>query len=243
MADRFYYVGPWEDEITLDGPEAHHLATVLRQKTGNEVELFDGLGTSASGQLIEVAKRSVRIRLLSAPAKSAERPTTLTLAVAPPKRDRLQWLVEKATELGVDRFVPLLTERSVVKPRPGKLERLTGTAIEACKQSGRNQLMEIAPTTSLPELLQQSKAEHSHLMFGDVPEKQERSHRAPILPENVSSIIVCIGPEGGFSPDELQLLRDSEARPISISSNILRVETAAIALAAVLVSQIDTHFE
>ncbi|MEW4488418.1 RsmE family RNA methyltransferase [Thalassoglobus sp. JC818] len=243
MADRFYYVGPWEDEVTLDGPEAHHLGTVLRRKAGEEVELFDGLGTSASGQLTEVAKRSVRIRLTSAPSQSAKNITKLTLAVAPPKRDRLQWLVEKATELGVDRFIPLITERSVVKPRPGKLERLSSTVVEACKQSGRNHLMEVAPTSSLPDLIKDSQDQNSPLLFGDVPDKQEQAQQAIKLSGPHSSVTVCIGPEGGFSPEERQLLRDSGACPVSISSNVLRVETAAIALAAVLISQIDIHFE
>ncbi len=158
----------------------------------------------------------------------------LTLAVACPKGDRLKWLVEKATELGVAVFIPLHCERSVVEPRESKLARLEQTVLAACKQSRRNRLMTITEPCSLEDLLAAS-AGHTWLAHpGGRPllellaNQRQSAHQQPL------SIRAAIGPEGGFSPAEVDRAEHSGAQLVSIGRSILRVETAALSLAALV---------
>ena len=155
MADRFYCPGPWPDgRAVLEGDEARHLARVRRVGVGESVAFFDGRGA-----------RGHRPRSSRSGATGSTWPSSRTgcrggtlrggliLATAVPKGDRFDWLVEKATELGVTRLVPIRAERSSVDPRPAKLDRLRRLVVEACKQSGRSRLMEIAETVAWADWL------------------------------------------------------------------------------------------
>src|SRR5690606_38633593 len=130
-------------ELTLTGSEAHHLSHVLRLGPGAIVTLFDGEGNEAVAEVISTGKRDVRLKQHSFANRFDPTDVSITLAVAPPKGDRFRWMVEKATELGVARLVPLLTTRTIVDPRESKLDKLRQTVIAACKQCGRSRLMEI----------------------------------------------------------------------------------------------------
>jgi 16S rRNA (uracil1498-N3)-methyltransferase len=153
----------------------------------------------------------------------------LTLATAVPKGDRFDWLVEKATELGVARLVPLITARSVVHPGTSKLDRLRRRIVEASKQCGRSRLMELAvpiPWTDCVSREFSGKdvwvADPSGAPFsrGEVPSQ--------------GSVLAAIGPEGGFTPDELEAACRHGARLVALGRRILRIETAGMALSALL---------
>ncbi len=146
MAERFYSrdaLLPATASLTLAGDQAHHLARVRRVQVGEMVEIFDGQGNATAAEVVTVEKTRVTLRSVGSPLPDRRPGIDLTLATAVPKGERFDWLIEKASELGVDRIVPLLTERSVVDPGQAKLERLRKTCVESAKQSGRNRLMNI----------------------------------------------------------------------------------------------------
>jgi len=144
-----------------------------------------------------------------------------------PKGDRQKWLVEKTTELGVTRIIPLVTERGVAQPVEAALQRLRRGVIEASKQCGRNRLMEIGEPRSAAELFAENAVAETRLIahFGGRP------MNATHFPFNID-LIAAIGPEGGFTEAEVAAATAAGWRSVSLGSRILRVETAAIAIAA-----------
>lgn len=219
--------------VSLSEAESHHLAKVLRKKVGENVELFDGSGLRAPGRIELIAKREVKIRLLREPFSTLPGLPHVTLAVAPPKGDRFRWLVEKATEIGVARIIPIQTERTVVNPGENKLDKLRQTMIAACKQSGRDQFLDLQTHRSIASL-RDILPQFETALYGDVP---RNSDVTPLLKRGYKTgpVLGIIGPEGGFSLEETELFRSWGALPISLSPHILRIETAAIAFASLFI--------
>jgi len=235
MSRRYFVDAPISgDSAQLTGPEAHHLLHVMRAKPGDEVVLFDGSGDEFPARIERLGRSEVVLAVLERETVDRELPGQLTLAVALPKGDRQRWLVEKAVELGVSRLVPLETERSVAQPNAKALERLRRAVIEASKQCGRNRLMEIVPAQPWSEFLATTDSAQrliAHPTGGissvDVP----FSHTEPI--------VVAVGPEGGFSDAEVTAAMNHSWQAIVLGQRILRIETAALALAAAIVAQLE----
>jgi 16S rRNA (uracil1498-N3)-methyltransferase len=224
MAERFYVnralaAGP----IALQGPEAHHLATVCRLRPGDRVCLFNGDGREYPAEIIAVARRSVELQVLTVEERRRELGFRLEVAAPLPKGDRAQFLLEKLTELGATVFVPLQTERSVVHPRETKLEKLQRYVIEASKQCGRNVLLRVEGLTNW----------ESYCRRADLPELRILAHpcAASEMRPSRCDVAVAVGPEGGFAENEVALARAAGWRPVGLGPRILRVETAALALA------------
>lgn len=239
---RFYFAARIaSDVVELTGPEAHHLRHVLRVEVGDSVELFDGRGGHAVGQVETVAKQSVRIRI-GRRGHSAPTPTFgVILATAMPKGDRFGWLVEKATELGVTRLIPLITQRSVVAAGSGKLDKLRRTVIEACKQCGRNDLMTIDELARWPDVVSREFAVPHRAILIAHPGGEAWSTAGWLGSSEASpqhDVLIAIGPEGGFTGEELELGQRHGARLVNLGPHVLRIETAAIA-AAVLALKSD----
>jgi len=157
----------------------------------------------------------------------------IVLATAVPKGERMDWLVEKATELGVSRLIPLKTTRSTVDPRDSKLDRLRGQVIAACKQSRRNELMEIAPVVHWSEFV--ASLREAAPFFVAHPGGQTLSQTvSQVMPAATAEVIVAIGPEGGWTDEEVALAESRGAQRISLGPQILRIETAALAAAVLL---------
>ncbi len=235
MPDRFFAPGTWQtgDELELPEGEAQHISRVLRMKPGQSVELFNGLGAHAFAELVDVGKRRVSVRVDGDVIMQPVPEVHVTLAVASPKGDRFRWMLEKLTELGVDRLIPLRTERGVVDPRDSKLEKLEQNVIAACKQCRRDRLMEITPVQSLSEVLAQTPR---CCLFGDAagePLSQVLASSAA-----ASSIVIVVGPEGGLTAAERDLLRGTGSLPVRVGRHVLRIETAAVALAAAALSML-----
>ncbi|MBT5017831.1 MAG: 16S rRNA (uracil(1498)-N(3))-methyltransferase [Planctomicrobium sp.] len=230
MSDRFYIEAHWAETVTLAGSEAQHLAKVLRKKIGDVVELFDGRGQRAQATIEAISKRDVRLKLINEPTSTQPLIPNITLAVAPPKGDRFRWLIEKATELGVHKVIPIRTERSVVRPGETKLEKLRQTMIAACKQCGRDQFMEIDSVTEFGSLRDRADIP-ARKYFGAIPtpDIECSNHNSS---ESRQDALICIGPEGGFCSQEVEELLEWGAIPLSVSPHVLRVETAAIATVA-----------
>jgi 16S rRNA (uracil1498-N3)-methyltransferase len=231
MSERFFASTPIRgDRATLEGSDAHHLAHVMRAKMGETVVLFDGSGVEYEAQIEAISKSNVQLAILAQRAINRESKLRLTLAVALPKGERQQWLVEKAVELGVAAIVPIVAERSVAQPTASALARLRRTVIEASKQCGRNRLMEIAE----PERWMQyagASGNGSIRLIGHPGGKPVRDVFGGTTLAT-ETIIAAIGPEGGFSNAEFNQTFAAGWQAIDLGPRILRVETAAIALAA-----------
>ncbi len=220
---RLYVEQPLEGlgSLTLDGPPAHYLGTVMRLKAGDPVRLFDDISGEWLAEVTAVARRTVDVALVSKLAEREQAPD-LWLLAAPIKKGRIDWTVEKACELGVDRFVPVVTRRSVVdKVNP---ERLRAHMIEAAEQCGRTALPQMEPLIKLERLLA-DWPEGRRIYFAD--ETGGAAFATAITPGPAA---ILIGPEGGFTEEERALLRAHEATcAVSLGPRILRADTAAVA--------------
>ena len=199
----------------------------MRLKVGDAATLFDGSGAEFAARVASTSRSSLEMEILERREISRERAGELVLAVALPKGDRQKWLVEKATELGVSRLVPLVTKRAVAQPAASALKRLQRGIVEASKQCGRNRLMQLADPLPLAELLATVPTEATRLLAhpGGEPLNTSRSGE---------SCWVAIGPEGGFTEDEATAALAAGWQRISLGPRILRIETAALAVAALL---------
>lgn len=225
-----YYAPQLSDAETcrLEGSEFHHLAHVMRAGVGDQIVVFDGQGHAAEAQIVELSKSHASL-LISRRVREEETQPAVIVATAVPKADRFRWLVEKATELGVSRLIPLETARSVAEPGAGKLDKMRAAVIEACKQSGRNWLMAIDPLTEWQAFLS-SVAGMGRLLVAD-PGGTVQASLCETQPSE-QHLVLVVGPEGGFTDLELVQAVDAGGRCISLGPHILRTETAAIALAA-----------
>lgn len=230
MPSRYFSDDPilWPTEGTarLVDNEAHHFLHVMRGKIGDRLTLFDGSGAEFEAEVTETTRREVLLAVLAREEIDREPRVELTLGVAIPKSDRQKVLVEKLTELGVARLVPLVTERSVAAPKASGLDKLRRAVIEASKQCGRNRLMAIEEPVALAEFLDQTDAEVKRIAhpYGE----------SQPLAAAGGSCAVAVGPEGGFSDAEVAAATKAGWTPLTLGRSILRIETAAIAAAAQL---------
>jgi 16S rRNA (uracil1498-N3)-methyltransferase len=238
MSERFFSPRPiTAGGMMLDGPEAHHLLHVMRAAVGDEVTLFDGSGAEFRATVETVRRTDAELRIIERREINRELPFDLVVGVALPKGDRQKWLVEKLTELGVTSLVPLITERCVAQPAAAALDRLRRSIIEAAKQCGRNRLMNIAE----PQLWTTWIANGC---LGSSDSKPP-AHRRLIAEPNGSPLSklyqskpvhtqLSIGPEGGFTDPEVAAALAAGWQSVSLGPRILRVETAAVALAVAI---------
>ena len=235
MTHRFFYEGSLDDELLqLDGSEAHHLLHVLRMKVGDEVLLFNGTGIEAEGLIEKTGRKTVDIKVVRRHEIEAETQVPLILATAVPKGDRFRWLVEKAAELGVTRLVPLTTERSSVDPGENRLKKLQQTIVSAAKQSGQIRLMELAPLQPLSDFLKELDPAEQQLLIADPEGAAWTELNLSGSEVSAAGVVILIGPEGGFSAEEVQAAEDAGAQAVQINSGILRIETAALLMAGLV---------
>lgn len=211
-------------KIRISGTEAHHLIHVMRTGIGESVELFDGRGSLVRGTVLELGRKEALIAAES--LQTTMRPEGPILIAAVPKGDRFRWLIEKATELGVSRLIPVTTSLSVVAPRESKIEKQEQTVVAACKQSGRNWLMQVDSVRTLEQATEECSDAILKLVAD--PSGEPLTSRASSV---FGDPVFVIGPEGGLTASELEQLKSRGYETIRLGSAILRIETAAIALA------------
>lgn len=231
MSERFFTSEPIVGgRATLSGADAHHLAHVMRAKVGEAVALFDGSGCEYVARIQSIGKRAVELVIIERREVDRESVTKLTLAVALPKGERQRVLVEKAVELGVYALVPLETDRGVAQPTNTVVERLRRAVIEASKQCGRNRLMEIGEAQSWRTFVSTVPGDALRLVAhpGGKPLGEARS----AMGTSALEIVAAVGPEGGFSDEEVAAAIAADWTKVDLGPRILRVETAAAALAA-----------
>jgi 16S rRNA (uracil1498-N3)-methyltransferase len=229
MSERFFLEAPPRDgRAVLTGDEARHLARVLRAAVGDEVIVFAGTGIHWPARVVRIGREEVELDTGAGRADPPAAGPPLTLAVALPKGERQKWLVEKITELGVARLVPLRTERGVAEATPSAVERLRRGVIEACKQCGRDTLMEIGAPVTVTEVL----AALTDGCRGLVADPSGSPLDAAVLRAGADAVLALVGPEGGFTDAELAAADRAGAGRATLGPHILRVETAAVAVAA-----------
>ena len=210
--------------VELDAGQVNYLGNVLRLSEGAELLVFDGSSGEWLARIAEAGKKRM-VLAVERRTREAEAIPDVWLAFAPVKRNETDWLVEKATELGAARLIPVITQRTIVERV--KLERLEAIAIEAAEQCGRTRLPEISEPLPLPHLLRHRDASRA-LYFAD-EEGGEPAARA-FAP---GPAVILTGPEGGFTDEERALIRAApNAVPVSLGPRILRAETAALAALA-----------
>ena len=202
----------------------------MRAKPGSEVVLFDGSGAEFSARVERIGRSDVDLAVLERREVDRELPVEITLAVALPKGDRQRWLVEKAVELGVARLQPLRTARSVAQPSSSTLKRLRRAVIEASKQCGRNRLMEIEPPVDWPTLVARTTDRPCRLLAhpGGTADRQA-SFSAAATGRNP---ILAVGPEGGFTDEEVATATTAGWQCVDLGPRILRIETACLVMVA-----------
>ncbi len=217
---------------SLEGSAANHIARVLRLSVGDSLTLFDGRGGEYAARIESIRKQAVSVEVHEHTACERESPLRITLAQGISRGERMDWVVQKATELGVSRIVPLFTERSVVQldaqQAKKRLGHWTAIAVGACEQSGRNRVPEIHPPSSLRAFLQ-SDLEAQRIVLSP-----NGTHRLSDLAAPTSGMTVLIGPEGGLAPPEIDAAAQTHFLPVRIGPRILRTETAAICGLALL---------
>jgi len=213
----------------IDGAAAHYLLGVMRLKAGDPVRLFDNRTGEWLAVVADAAKRSLTLRI-ERHLRDIEQVPDLWLCFAPVKKARLDWIIEKATELGVARLQPVITERTIVERV--RQERLAAQIVEACEQCGRTALPSLAEPVKLPDLLKDWPAGRA-LLFADEAGGIPLARVAAPAPA-----AILTGPEGGFTDRErAMLLGHAAVRRIALGPRILRAETAAIAAIGLWMAQ------
>jgi 16S rRNA (uracil1498-N3)-methyltransferase len=230
MSDRFFSETPIAGaDAIIDGPEAHHLLHVMRGRVGDRITVFDGSSAEFDAEVTRCDRSQVKLRILRRREVNRELPFDLVVGVSLPKGERQKWLIEKLTELGATALVPLETERGVAQPTASALDRLRRSVIEATKQCGRNCLMQIASPQAWNQYAKATDPKSRRLVahFGGVP----------VVGLNFATRMatyLAIGPEGGFTPSEINAATSAGWQIVDLGPRILRVETAATALTAVV---------
>lgn len=220
--------------LVLRGEEAHHLLNVVRVRVGEEVSLLDGSGSVARARLAEGRRGEAMLDVLSIEQVENEPSRRMTLLCALPRASRMDTLIEKCCELGLGRLSPVVTARSVVDPlgrQENHLARWRRITVEAAKQSGRTRLMEVTP--ALPFDAEALRCEPGAARLVAEPGQGAiglREFSARLTPGQ--GVVALVGPEGGLTPEEVEIAKGAGYVPVSLGKRILRVETAGIALCA-----------
>jgi len=222
-----------EQSLTLEGALAHRLAKVLRLRAGNEVALFNGSGEDIRVRLVDVNERRIAATVVEWVAGPVEAPTKVHLYQSITKGGRFEWLVEKATEIGVARIVPLATLRAVVKSggEGNRIDRWRRIAIEAAEQCGRSVVPVVEAPCSFAEAL--DSAPGIVLLPYEAGDHLTPNIQA-VLQEKIdelyaqAAVSVLIGPEGGYAPHEVERAVAAGATVVTLGRRVLRSETAGL---------------
>ncbi len=220
---QFYAPDIATDPVLPEG-ESQHCAKVLRMQPGEAVEVIDGKGRSYQCTLMSAHHKHSLLRVESSQERPLPWSYRLTIAVAPTKHlDRMEWLVEKLTEVGINEFIPLLCDRS--ERRELKTERIEKIAISAMKQSLKAVLPDIRPMTPVRRVIEECTSARKFICYCDRQAERHLLAREVVAGDDTT---ILIGPEGDFSPAEIELALARGFRPISLGDNRLRTETAAL---------------
>lgn len=223
MLARFLASGPIVEgsRISLTGDELHHAARVARVRAGERIEIIDGRGAAFEATVVEASRVRVDVEV-GRPVEPRESPLEIIIAAALVSADRFEWILQKGCELGVSRFVPVISERTETRAERviGKADRWERILLEAVKQCGRA----VVPTLDSPRPLPDVIRGGTNVIVFDADADPDPWPAGPL-----ETVTIVIGPEGGFTPDEIAIARQGGASVCSLGPRRLRAETAAIA--------------
>jgi 16S rRNA (uracil1498-N3)-methyltransferase len=223
--------------VRLEGSRFHYLVHVLRITAGQEIEVFDGRGRSFRAQVESVDRGGAQLRLGSALPSAP--PRQIALIQALPKTDKMEWILQKGTELGATAFAPVESARAVVRlgtPRMGRrLERWRKIVEEAARQCGRADLPKVMPVAPLLENVRLLLPKHRILVLDERETECALAQALSAIETAGRPIALAVGPEGGWERSEIESMEELGATPVSLGKNTLRSETAAIAALAITV--------
>ena len=226
---RIYHPAPLvvDQQVELSPDAVNHLVNVLRLKSEHPIVLFNGDGNEYSAQLLQVEKRRAVASVDAKLSISVESSLSIHLGQGVSRGDRMEWVIQKAVELGVTEITPILTERCTVKLNEQrwekKLQQWQKVVISACEQCGRNTLPVLHPVTDMQEWISQSTGQLRLTLHP----KAEKSARHLSLPS--AGVRLLIGPEGGFAESEVYATEQAGFQTIQLGPRVLRTETAALA--------------
>jgi 16S rRNA (uracil1498-N3)-methyltransferase len=239
MAQRFF-VSPASisgDRVTFDAAQAHQLRNVLRLRPGAQVIVLDNSGTEYEVVLTALKHDTALGQVCARHLSKAEPRASLTLYQSPIKGDRFEWVLQKGTELGVSAFVPLICQRTILRDplRLGKKgPRWERIVQEAAEQSHRARLPRLLPPLPFPDACRESARETGLRVL--LHAGASGAGLAALLSPNADRMALLVGPEGGFSPEEISLAQACGIQPVSLGPRILRAETAGIAASVIVLS-------
>ena len=225
------------DSIVLTGTDASHICTVLRLQTGDKIQVLDGKGSLYIVQLADVKAKLVKGEIISSEKVNTESPLTIHLGQSLIKGNKFDVVLRKSVELGVKTITPLMTERTVVKSDGNKkIARWKKIAEESCKQCGRSSIPKVSGSVIKLDVFCQQRSEADlKLMFWEL---ENENGLKDINPEKIpSSVSVLIGPEGGFTIEEVEAARSHGFQTVSLGPRILRAETAPLVVLSLLQSK------
>lgn len=212
--------------LELEEGASHHLLKVLRMTPGRELIIFNGQGGEYRATISSATKKTATLAVGEHNAVERESPLFTELAISVSKGDRFDWVLQKATELGVSRFIPLFTERSEVRLSGERLEKKVNQwqkiIIGACEQCQRNRLPELISPQSLTDYADTCRSEQRYVLH-------HRSDQKPSAGSTPASVALLIGPEGGLSDSEIREAQQQGFSPLTLGPRVLRTETAPIA--------------
>jgi 16S rRNA (uracil1498-N3)-methyltransferase len=231
-----------QDTLTIDGDEARHILSVLRRGAGDEIDVVDGRGTKYRVLIEEVSRDFLEGKILSRTCMENEPDCRVTLAQSICRKERMDFVVEKATELGVSAIIPLTTERSLIKVSGAsrekkKIERWTRIAIAAMKQSLRTILPEINAPTSFDQLLPQIET-YDLCLVASLDKDAKSIKECEQLRSKPRNVLLVVGPEAGFTEEELSTAKIQGAIPISLGARRLRTETSGVVFLSLVLHQL-----
>jgi len=240
-----FFIAPSQvsgSRISISDEDVRHIAAVLRMKIGDALLLCDGQGAEYQVTIAEISKTEIKTEIVSQSSREITAPR-ITLGQGLPKSDKMDWIVQKATELGVTNIVPLVTERTIVKIRDEekRISRWQKICREAAMQSNRPDIPQVEQVRSFRDFILSLDPGPTPLTPGSsapefralklIPWEEASAPIKDVLKQHAGAehIIVLIGPEGGFSSNEASMAREKGFHSVSLGPNILRTETAAIA--------------
>jgi 16S rRNA (uracil1498-N3)-methyltransferase len=231
-----------KNSLTVDGDEAKHILSVLRYERGDEIGVVDGRGTRYQAEIVKTSKNSLEAKILSRTRMVNEPHCRVTLAQAVCRQERMDFVIEKATEIGVFSIVPMLTERGVVKvtgsqQRKRKIERWRRIAIAAMKQSLRTVLPEIQDFTEFDDLMVRSN-HYDLCLIASLKKSSKNLSECRQLKNGLKDVLLIVGPEAGFTDRELSRAEAAGAVSVSLGLRRLRAETAGVVFSSLVLHRL-----
>ena len=247
---RFYVEGCQDAQtgITIMGEDVNHIKNVLRLTIGDTITVCDGAGKEYECEIAEISKEQVYANIVDINQNAAELPCNITLFQGMPKSDKMELIIQKSVELGVYDIIPIEMKRCVVKvnekDKQKKLQRWQKISEVAAKQCGRNIIPKIKPILNLKNICNMLKEYDIVLLAYEKEEKITIKQELNNIKENLNNnskfkIAVIVGPEGGISTEEVELLQKNGAKSITLGKRILRTETVALNVLSVIMYELE----